>query len=165
MTVMILSYSTSSGQPSTLWMTSHLSTLLTTTLTLVSSENLMWVHFLPFSVLLIKVFHSVNPSCIYRDTCSTWTTTFWMQPSKPFLIHQAVYPSISNLERRMLWGTCRSPSATHWCHSIVENHKVAQAGTVLSKANLKSPHCPSYTLSELLAGSVPWYSQSQRWGW
>jgi len=38
----------------------------------------------------------------------TLTTIPWMQPSSQFLIHPTVhssYPYLSNLERRMLWGT------------------------------------------------------------
>ncbi|KAK4826190.1 hypothetical protein QYF61_006134, partial [Mycteria americana] len=38
------------------------------------------------------------------------TTTLWMRPSNKFLIYRTVHPSnpyLSNLERRMLWGTVK----------------------------------------------------------
>ena len=68
-------------------------------------------------VSLMNILHSAGPNIDPRGTpivtilhldIDPLTATLWLRPSNRFLIHPTVHPSnpyLSNLERRMLWGT------------------------------------------------------------
>lgn len=93
----------------------------------------------------------------------------WVGLSSQFLIHWTIHPSnqsLSNAERRMLYGTmpktCQKSryvtSVVHWCsHSVVEGHWVGQTGLGCPE----SPLCPACVIGQLLGGCVPWTSQAQ----
>ena len=100
-----------------LWMVFQPSSLLTAPLSLMSSANLLKVHSIPLSMSRMKILTSTGPSndpwgtplvtSLHLDIAPL-TTSLWMQPSKQFPIHWTVHPSnppLSDLERRMLWGT------------------------------------------------------------
>ena len=128
-------------------MSSLLSNVSTVLLSLVSSTNLLRVHLMPSSVSLMKMLKSTSPKTdpwgtplvtgLYLNI-EPLITTLCLLLSNQFLIHWTVHPSnpyLSNLERRMWWGTTsktlqksRKMTAVVFCGLILYQQQKAWSG-------------------------------------
>jgi len=87
------------------------------------------------SVSLINILNSTGPSTdpwgtplvtgLHLDI-EPLTATLWLRPSNQFLTHRTVHPSnpwLSNLERRMLWGTVwKGFTLKYFIYRIIDNY-------------------------------------------
>ena len=102
------------------WIVS-LPSVISTTLNLVTSANLLRAHVIPLSMWLIKMSNSTSlkmgswrillVTSLHLDI-DPMTTTLWIWPSKQFFSHWIVYPSnlyLSNLEMRCGMEPCQKP--------------------------------------------------------